>query len=197
MTRARSRMALKDFVPFLLSARFLLVERVKIPLNSISLIFQVTPENDWLSDRWLSAYILELIGLTAAEASNPQKSLPQATKQVFWRIPFFYVVSLFIVGLLVPCTNENLLNSGANSKYSPFVIAVRLARVKALPSIFNAKWESRERVSWPLTRLGRRGWRKLFLKSSLLMSRFWNGNYHCITYKRCKPLRIWFNANRR
>ncbi|KAG9228585.1 amino-acid permease [Amylocarpus encephaloides] len=80
----------------------------------------------------------ELVGLAAAEALNPRKSIPQATKQVFWRIAFFYVVSLFIVGLCVPYTNKNLLNSsGANSKYSPFVIAIRLAKVQVLPSIFN------------------------------------------------------------
>jgi amino acid transporter len=80
----------------------------------------------------------ELVGLAAAEAANPRKSIPQATKQVFWRITFFYVVSLFILGLIVPYTNPNLLNSsGANSKYSPFVIAIRLAKIKALPSIFN------------------------------------------------------------
>src|ERR1700712_5145140 len=80
----------------------------------------------------------ELVGLAAAEAANPLKSIPQATKQVFWRIAFFYVVSLFILGLIVPSDNENLINSsGANSKYSPFVIAIRLAGVKALPSIFN------------------------------------------------------------
>jgi amino acid transporter len=80
----------------------------------------------------------ELVGLAAAEATNPLKSIPQATKQVFWRIFFFYIVCLFILGLVVPYTNENLLNSsGANSKYSPFVIAIRLAGVKALPSIFN------------------------------------------------------------
>jgi amino acid transporter len=81
----------------------------------------------------------ELVGLAAAEAENPRKSLPQATKQVFWRITFFYVVSLFILGLIVPYTNQNLLNStGANSKYSPFVIAINLAGIKVLPSIFNA-----------------------------------------------------------
>ncbi|TVY42381.1 Cationic amino acid transporter [Lachnellula occidentalis] len=80
----------------------------------------------------------ELAGLAAAEAVNPKKSIPQATKQVFWRITFFYVVSLFILGLIVPYTNDNLLNStGANSKYSPFVIAIRLAHIQALPSIFN------------------------------------------------------------
>jgi amino acid transporter len=80
----------------------------------------------------------ELVGLAAAEAANPRKSLPQATKQVFWRISFFYILSLFLLGLIVPSDNPNLLNSsGANSKFSPFVIAIRLAGIKALPSIFN------------------------------------------------------------
>jgi amino acid transporter len=40
----------------------------------------------------------ELVGLAAAEAENPRKSIPTANKQVFWRISFFYVVSLFMVG---------------------------------------------------------------------------------------------------
>jgi amino acid transporter len=81
----------------------------------------------------------ELVGLAAAEAANPRKSIPQATKQVFWRISFFYVISLFILGLIVPFTNENLLNAtGSNSKFSPFVIAMNLAQIKVLPSIFNA-----------------------------------------------------------
>lgn len=80
----------------------------------------------------------ELVGLAAAEAENPRESIPNATKQVFWRISFFYVISLFILGLIVPYTNPNLLNSvGANSKYSPYVIAIRLAGIKVLPSIFN------------------------------------------------------------
>jgi len=73
-----------------------------------------------------------------ANRHETTESIPQATKQVFWRISFFYVVSLFILGLIVPYTNENLIHSsGANSKYSPFVIAIRLAGIKVLPSIFN------------------------------------------------------------
>jgi amino acid permease len=32
----------------------------------------------------------ELAGLAAAEAEDPVKTLPKATKQVFWRIFFFY-----------------------------------------------------------------------------------------------------------
>ena len=81
----------------------------------------------------------ELVGLAAAEAADPRKTLPTATKQVFWRITFFYVVSLFIVGLIVPSDANILLgSSGANTKASPFVYAIELAGIKGLPSVFNA-----------------------------------------------------------
>ncbi|KXS97299.1 hypothetical protein AC578_4566 [Pseudocercospora eumusae] len=80
----------------------------------------------------------ELTGLAAAEAKNPLKSIPQATKQVFWRIAFFYVICLFILGLNVPSDSDVLLNShGANTKASPFVYAMVLAGIKGLPSVFN------------------------------------------------------------
>lgn len=41
----------------------------------------------------------ELTGLAAAEAANPLKSIPTATKQVLWRITFFYFVGLLLCGL--------------------------------------------------------------------------------------------------
>ena len=81
----------------------------------------------------------ELVGLAAAEAADPRKSLPKASKQVFWRIAGFYVLSLFMVGLIVPSDNDDLLGAGTdNTKASPFVLAIRLAGVKGLPSVFNA-----------------------------------------------------------
>lgn len=81
----------------------------------------------------------ELVGLAAAEAADPQRSLPKATRQVFWRIATFYVLSLFIVGLIVPSNSPDLLGaSGANTKASPFVLAIKYAGVKGLPSVFNA-----------------------------------------------------------
>jgi amino acid transporter len=81
----------------------------------------------------------ELVGLAAAEAANPRKTIPKATKQVFWRITLFYVISLFLLGLIVPSDNDNLSNaSGGNTRYSPFVLSFRLAGIKVLPSIFNA-----------------------------------------------------------
>ncbi|KAL9130491.1 MAG: hypothetical protein Q9175_007007 [Cornicularia normoerica] len=81
----------------------------------------------------------ELVGLAAAEAADPRKSLPTATKQVFWRITGFYVISLFMVGLILPSNDPDLLGStGANTKASPFVLAIQMAGVSGLPSVFNA-----------------------------------------------------------
>lgn len=82
----------------------------------------------------------ELVGLAAAETANPRKSIPTAVKQVFWRITLFYMVSLTLVGLLVPYTEQKLLatNGGANARASPFVIAITNAGINVLPSIMNA-----------------------------------------------------------
>ena len=81
----------------------------------------------------------ELVGLAAAETENPRKSLPTAIKQVFWRILLFYIVSLTIVGLLVPFDNDQLLNgtSSADAKASPFVISIQNAGISGLPSVMN------------------------------------------------------------
>ncbi|GKT53637.1 amino-acid permease inda1 [Colletotrichum tofieldiae] len=81
----------------------------------------------------------ELVGLAAAESANPRKAIPMASKQVFWRIAFFYIVNLFILGLIVPANDPRLMgSSGANTKASPFVLAIQDAGIKVLPSIFNA-----------------------------------------------------------
>ncbi|KAI6791277.1 AAT family amino acid transporter [Hortaea werneckii] len=80
----------------------------------------------------------ELTGLAAAEAANPAKEIPRASKQVVWRILVFYVVNLTLVGLDVPAQASILTGDGPESRFSPFVIAIKLAGIEALPSIFNA-----------------------------------------------------------
>jgi len=45
---------------------------------------------------------LELIGITAAEAENPEKTIPKATNQVIYRILIFYVGALIILFSLSP-----------------------------------------------------------------------------------------------
>ncbi|KAI0887507.1 amino acid permease/ SLC12A domain-containing protein [Annulohypoxylon maeteangense] len=81
----------------------------------------------------------ELVGLAAAESSNPRQAIPKASKQVFFRIAFFYIINLLILGLILPSDDARLKNSsGANSSYSPFVLAIQDAGIAVLPSIFNA-----------------------------------------------------------
>ncbi|KAK0736967.1 amino acid permease/ SLC12A domain-containing protein [Apiosordaria backusii] len=80
----------------------------------------------------------ELCGLAAAESERPEKSVPKACKQVFWRIAFFYILNLFIMGLVLPCDDSRLLGSvGPNSKASPFTLAIQDAGIKVLPHIMN------------------------------------------------------------
>ncbi|ODV97561.1 hypothetical protein PACTADRAFT_38152 [Pachysolen tannophilus NRRL Y-2460] len=81
----------------------------------------------------------ELCCLAACESANPSKSLPKATKQVFWRILLFYVISLTLVGLLVPYNDPRLFGSSkVDASASPFVIAIENAGIKGLPSVMNA-----------------------------------------------------------
>jgi amino acid transporter len=80
----------------------------------------------------------ELTGLAAAESENPRKEIPKATKQVVWRICIFYIVNLFLVGLIVPENSSYYSDPGGESRRSPFVIAIETAGIKVLPSIFNA-----------------------------------------------------------
>ncbi|KAI5460744.1 amino acid permease/ SLC12A domain-containing protein [Mariannaea sp. PMI_226] len=81
----------------------------------------------------------ELVGLAAAEAQNPAKSLPGAIKQVFWRITLFYILGLTFVGLLVSSTDDRLLNS--SNPYadgtSPFVLAVKDAGLHGYEHFMN------------------------------------------------------------
>ncbi|KAI5364824.1 Putative amino acid permease [Septoria linicola] len=81
----------------------------------------------------------ELVGLAAAESANPQKALPSAIKQVFWRITLFYVFGLFFVGLLVPYDDDRLLGSGSliDVSASPFVIVAINAGLPAFGTFVN------------------------------------------------------------
>jgi yeast amino acid transporter len=81
----------------------------------------------------------ELVGLAAAESSNPVKALPSAIKQVFWRITLFYILGLFFVGLLVAANDEQLI--GAENPYadgaSPFVLAAKYAGLNGFDHYLN------------------------------------------------------------
>ncbi|CAI4034795.1 hypothetical protein SMKI_11G2460 [Saccharomyces mikatae IFO 1815] len=80
----------------------------------------------------------ELVGLAASESVEPRKSVPKAAKQVFWRITLFYILSLLMIGLLVPYNDKNLIGaSSVDAAASPFVIAIKTHGIKGLPSVVN------------------------------------------------------------
>ncbi|KAK3297828.1 amino acid permease/ SLC12A domain-containing protein [Chaetomium fimeti] len=83
----------------------------------------------------------ELVGLAAAEAKNPLKSLPGAIKQVFWRITLFYILGLFFVGLLIPHNDTSLLGNPdvayADVAASPFVLVGKYANLNGYDSFMN------------------------------------------------------------
>jgi AAT family amino acid transporter len=58
---------------------------------------------------------IEMIGVTAGEVKNPEKSLARAIDSVFWRILIFYVGALFVILSVYPW-NE------IGAKGSPFVM---------------------------------------------------------------------------
>lgn len=58
---------------------------------------------------------LELVGITAAEADNPEVTIPKATNQVIYRILIFYVGSLAVLLSLMPWTR-------VTADTSPFVL---------------------------------------------------------------------------
>ncbi|KAG5420964.1 HIP1 [Candida metapsilosis] len=78
----------------------------------------------------------ELAAVAAAETSNPQRSLMKATKQMFWRIAIFYMLSVILLCFLVRYDDPQLMGN-SNSSASPFVIAISNGGIKVLPSIFN------------------------------------------------------------
>lgn len=82
----------------------------------------------------------ELVGVTVGEAQNPRKTVPRAIKLTFYRILFFYCLSVLLLGMLVPYNSDELIfatKASSSASASPFVVAIKLAGIDALPGILN------------------------------------------------------------
>jgi AAT family amino acid transporter len=77
------------------------------------------------------AYLgIEMIGVTAGEVKNPEKTLSRAIDTVFWRILFFYVGALFVILSIYPWTE-------IGTKGSPFVLTFDKIGIPAAAGIIN------------------------------------------------------------
>ncbi|GAB1198771.1 hypothetical protein APSETT444_008101 [Aspergillus pseudonomiae] len=66
-------------------------------------------------------------------------TIPAAeTRRVLYRIILFYVLSIFMMGLVVPSNDPTLLQLTGTASQSPFVIAAHRAGIKVAPSVINA-----------------------------------------------------------
>lgn len=102
---------------------------------------------------------LDLVGITAAEAADPQKSIPKATNQVIYRILIFYMGSLTILLSLYPWTK---IIDGT----SPFVLifhevgdklvanALNVVIITAALSVYNSCVYSNSRMLYGLAKQG-------------------------------------------
>lgn len=80
----------------------------------------------------------ETVVLAAGEAKNPSTQIPKAARRVLYRILFFYILGILIMGLIVPYNDSALSSGGSYTGQSPFIIAMKNSGVHVLPSIFNA-----------------------------------------------------------
>jgi len=78
----------------------------------------------------------ELLGVTAGESENPKKDIPKAIKSVFWRILLFYILAIFVIGMIIPFTDPRLLSGEV--AVSPFTLVFERAGLAFAASLMNA-----------------------------------------------------------
>lgn len=53
----------------------------------------------------------ELVGLAAGESENPERDVPKAVKAIFWRILLFYLLTILVIGAIVPYASSGVQTS--------------------------------------------------------------------------------------
>lgn len=107
----------------------------------------------------------ELIGITAGETADPQKTIPKAANAIVWRILVFYILTLGIIMAVVPWNTIGKPNS-QGMVVSPFVqifdsVGIRAAAdilnfvcLTAVMSVYNSALYSNSRMLYSLAKQG-------------------------------------------
>ena len=77
----------------------------------------------------------ELIGIAAGESKDPHITVPKVIKLVFWRIFIFFILSLLVIGFLVPYTSAHTIDNDV--MMSPFTQAFAVFDHKSAAFIMN------------------------------------------------------------
>ncbi|MGZ2746704.1 amino acid permease [Burkholderia stagnalis] len=73
---------------------------------------------------------IEMLGITAGEARNPEKTLARAVNSVFWRVLIFYVGALFVIMSIYPWDR-------IGTQGSPFVLTFDRLGIRSAAGIIN------------------------------------------------------------
>ncbi|KAG5918386.1 hypothetical protein E4U53_004100 [Claviceps sorghi] len=81
---------------------------------------------------------VESVAVAATETRNPGVAVPQAVRQIFWRIIFVYMGSALFFGLTCPANADGLVNGTAKALKSPMTIAIQNAGWQGGVHLINA-----------------------------------------------------------
>lgn len=101
---------------------------------------------------------VEVVVITAAESINPHTAIPQSARRVTYRIALFYILGALLIGLIVDPRNPALVSGTGNANSSPWVLAIKHARITALPCLVNAcilisAWSAGNSYCWVGSRI--------------------------------------------
>ncbi|MQW23516.1 MULTISPECIES: amino acid permease [unclassified Lactococcus] len=80
----------------------------------------------------------ELLGVTAGESENPEKSIPKAMNSIFWRILLFYIFTIIVIAAIINYKDPRLLNPNSTAVMSPFTIVFKNIGFALAASVMNA-----------------------------------------------------------
>lgn len=79
---------------------------------------------------------MEISATAASESSNPELAICKVAKRAVWRIVVFFLIALTLASLIVPYGYPEL-GSSSDGSGAIFIIAIKIAAVKGLPSVVN------------------------------------------------------------
>lgn len=91
-----------------------------------------------------------VVGITAGEAKNPIKTIPRAIRTVFFRIVFFYLTTIFLLGLCLPSNDPDLANESGDATSASFTLVFKLAGINAGADVINAIILTSKNIETPL-----------------------------------------------
>ncbi|MGG2093867.1 amino acid permease [Bacillus sp. S13(2024)] len=101
----------------------------------------------------------EIVGITAGESENPEKTIPKAIRNTAWRIFIFFILSMFILAGLFPWEKAGLVES-------PFVVVfdkigipyaadiMNFVIITAVLSVANSGLYATSRMLWSMANQG-------------------------------------------